>query len=234
MYLVDSDGQTAGPFAWTLVREWVALSLLGGDSPVFLEGESAWQAIADFPKLYQFPKYVTNPEGRPGRYMSGSRVKLPSLPCQHSYAKTLGCPFSPEQIDRHLLARIIYSLSYQFPDRADPALAAQVEEASDWHNDPPTERQISYLRSIGIPTEDGLTKGRACQLIGGEPTEGQLRRLMFYGITPAPYLTKEEASELIDGYMSQHPESEEEYQTWKLGGCGLSKMQRIAGRPPAS
>ncbi len=124
--------------------------------------------------------------------------------------------------------------SYQFPDRADPALAAQVEEASDWHNDPPTERQISYLRSIGIPTEDGLTKGRACQLIGGEPTEGQLRRLMFYGITPAPYLTKEEASELLDGYMSQHPESEEEYQTWKLGGCGLSKMQRIAGRPPAS
>jgi hypothetical protein len=221
MYLVDSGGQTAGPFAWTLVREWVALSLLASDSPVFLEGENAWQTIVDFPELSQFPKSLTNQQGRPGRYMSDSRLKLPSLPCQHSYAKTLGCPFSPEPIDRHLLARIIWSLSYQFPDRVDPAIAAQVEEASDWHNDPATEPQISYLRSIGIPIADGLRKGRACQLIGGEPTEGQLRRLTFYGITPAPYLTKEEASELIDGYMMQHPESEEEYQSWKLRGCGV-------------
>jgi hypothetical protein len=86
---------------------------------------------------------------------------------------------------------------------------------------PATERQISYLRSIEICIEDGLTKGRACQLIGGEPTEGQLRRLKFYGITPSLYLTKEEASEWIDGYKMQHPESEEEYQAWKLRGCGV-------------
>ena len=92
----------------------------------------------------------------------------------------------------------------------------QVEDASDWHNDPATDRQISYLRSTGVCIEVGLTKGRASQLIGGEPTEGQLRRLKFYRITPSPYLTKEEASELIDGYMTQHPESEEQYQAWKL------------------
>ena len=221
MYLVDSDGQTAGPFAWTLIREWVALSLLGSNSPVFLEGDRAWKTIVDFAKLCQFPKSVTSREGAPGSYLSDNRLKLPSLPCQHSYAKTLGCPFNPEQIDRHLLAYIIRSLSWQFPDRVDAAVAAQVEDASDWHNDPATERQISYLRSIGICIEDGLTKGRACQLIGGEPTEGQLRRLKFYRITPSPYLTKEEASELIDGYMTQHPESEEEYQAWKLRGCGV-------------
>jgi hypothetical protein len=77
MYLVDSDGQTAGPFAWTLVREWVALSLLASDSPVFLEGESAWQTIVDFPKLCQFPKSLTNGEGRPGSYLSDDRLKLP-------------------------------------------------------------------------------------------------------------------------------------------------------------
>jgi hypothetical protein len=221
MYLVDSDGQTAGPFAWTLIREWVALSLLASNSPVFLEGDSAWQTIVDFPKLCQFPKSVTNREGAPGSYLSDNRLKLPSLPCQHSYAKTLGCPFNPEQIDRHLLAYIIRSLSWQFPDRVDAAVAAQVDDASDWHNDPATERQISYLRSIGVSIEDGLTKGRACQLIGGEPTEGQLRRLKFYGITPSPYLTKEEASEWIDGYEMQHPDSEEQYQTWKLRGCGV-------------
>jgi len=117
-----------------------------------------------------------------------------------------------------LLSHIIWSLSCQFPERVDQAVAAQVGDASDWHNDPATNRQINYLRSIGVSIEDGPTKGRACQLIGREATEGQLRRLRFYGVTPSPYLTKEEASELIDGYKTQHPESEEQYQTWKLRG----------------
>jgi hypothetical protein len=221
MYLVDSNGETAGPFSWTLVREWLALSLLSSNSPVFLEGDSTWQTIADFPKLSQFPKSLTNREVAPGSYLSDTRLKLPSLSCQHSYAKILGCPFEPHQIDRHLLAHIIWSLSCEFPDRVDPTVAEQVRDASDWHNDPATERQISYLRSIGIHIEDGLTKGRACQLIGGEATEGQLRRLKFYSIPPSPYLTKEEASELIDGYLAQHPESEEQYQAWKQGGCPI-------------
>lgn len=216
---MDSDGQTAGPFAWILIREWVALSLLARNSPVLLEGDSAWQTIGDFPELCQFPKTVTGRQGVPGSCLSDNRLKLLSLPCQHAYAKTLGCPFNPDQIDRHLLAYIIRSLSWQFPDRVDATVAVQVEDASDWHNDPATERQISYLRSIGVCIDDGLTKGRACQLIGGEPTEGQLRRLEFYRITPSPYLTKEEASESIEGYMMQHPESEEEYQAWKLRGC---------------
>jgi hypothetical protein len=209
MYLVDSEGQTVGPFAWTLIREWVAVSLLSSSSPVFLEGDSAWQTVADFPKLCQLPKSL---------YLSYNQLKLPSLPCQHSYAKRLGCPFDPVQIDRHLLAHIIWSLSVQFPDRVDPAVATEVEDASDWHNDPATDRQISYLQSIGVRIEAGLTKGRACQLIGGEATEGQLRRLKFYRIIPSPYLTKEEASELIEAYRTQHPESEEQYQTWKLRG----------------
>jgi hypothetical protein len=133
----------------------------------------------------------------------------------------LGYPFDPLHIDRHLLAHIIRSLSHQFPDRVDSAVAMQVTDASDWHNDPATDRQISYLRSIDVRIEVGLTKGRASQLIGGEPTEGQVRRLKFYRITPSPYLTKEEASELIDGYVAQHPESEEQYQAWKLRGCGV-------------
>jgi hypothetical protein len=210
MYLLDSEGQTAGPFAWTLIREWMALSLLSSSSPVFLEGDRAWQTVADFPRLGQLPKSL---------YLSNNPLKLPSLPCQHSYAKTLGCPFDPVQIDRHLLAHIIWSLSVQFPDRVNPAVAKEVEDASDWHNDPATDPQITYLQSIGVRIEDAMTKGRACQLIGGEPTEGQLRRLKFYGIRPSPYLTKAEASELIDGYKTQHPESEEQYQAWRLRSC---------------
>lgn len=227
MYLVDIDGKTAGPFPWTLVREWVALSLLSSNSSVFLERDNGWQTVADFPELSQFPKSVTNKEVPPGSYLSDTRLKLPSLSCQHSYAKMLGCPFAPDQIDRHLLAHIIWSLQYAFPDRVDTAFADQVADASDWHNDPATESQISGLRSIGVRIEDGLTKGRACQLIGGEPTEGQLRRLKFYRITPSPYLTKEEASELIDGYLAEHPESEEQYQAWKQRGCPV--QESVAG-----
>ncbi len=215
MYLVDDEGHTAGPFAWTLVREWVALSLVSSSSPVFLEGETTWKTVAELPELQQLPKSLSSVERAPGRYLAADRLRLPSIPCQHSYARALGCPFDPTQIDRHLLAHVIWSLSCEFPDRVDPAIATEADEASDWHNDPATDRQIDYLRSIGVSVENSLTKGRACQLIGGEPTEGQLRRLKFYRITPSPYLTKEEASELIDAYMMQHPESEEEYQAWK-------------------
>lgn len=217
MYLVDSDGHTAGPFAWTLIREWVALALLSSDSPVFLEGDSEWKKVADFPELCQLPKSLAT-QGRFFRdCLADDRLKLPSLSCQHSYAKALGCPFEPDQIDRHQLSYIIWSLSCQFPERVDPAVAAEVEDASDWQNDPATDRQTNYLRSNGVGIEDGLTKGRAHQLIdGGEPTEGQLRRLNFYGIKLTRYRTKKEAAELIDSYITQHPESEEQYQAWKL------------------
>jgi hypothetical protein len=225
MYLVDSEGHTAGPFAWTLIREWVALALLSSDSPVFLEDNSAWKKVADFPELGQLPKSLAT-QGRLSEYLSDDRLKLPSLSCQHSYAKMLGYPFEPDQIDRHLLAHIIWSLSRPFPERVDTAVAAEVEDASDWHNDPATDPQISYLRSVRVCVEVGLTKGRASQLIDGEPTDGQVRRLKFYGIKLTRYLTKTEASELIDSYKTQHPESEEQYQAWKLKSlCGLATRE---------
>jgi hypothetical protein len=218
LYLVDNEGHTAGLFAWTLVREWVAFSLLSESSPIFLEGDTDWRTVADFPELRQFPKDLASQEGVSGRFLAADRLRLPSLACQHLYSKALGCPFDPIPIDRHLLSHIIWSLSCQFPDRVDPAIAADVQDASDWHNDPATDRQIAYLQSSGATMESRLTKGRACQLIGGEPTDGQLRRLAFYGIRVPRYLTKEEASDLIDGYITQHPESEEQYQAWKIGG----------------
>jgi hypothetical protein len=35
----------------------------------------------------------------------------------------------------------------------------------DWRNDPATEAQIRYMVTLGIEVEDGLTKGRASELI---------------------------------------------------------------------
>jgi hypothetical protein len=221
MYLVDSDGDTAGPFAWTLIREWVAFGVVLSGSAVYLEGDSAWKTVADFPELRDLPKSLAIPERPTGSFLSDDRLKLPPLSCQHSYAKTLGYPFETEKIDRHLLTHIIKCLSWQFPDRVDPAVAAEVEDASGWLNDPATDRQISYLRSNGVFIEEGLTKGRVSQLIDGEPTEGQLRRLNFYGIKLTRYLSKKDASELIDSYKTQHPESEEQYQAWKVSRCTL-------------
>jgi hypothetical protein len=219
MYLVDSDGHTAGPFAWTLIREWVAFGLLSSDSQVSLEGDSTWKKVDDFPELRQLPRSLATQGRFFGYYLSDDRLKLPSLSCQHSYAKALGYPFEPDQIDRHLLTHIIWSLSCQFPERVDRAVAADVEDASGWQNDPATDLQKSYLRSIGVSIDVGLTKGRVSQLIDGEPTEGQLRRLSFYGIKLTRYLTKKEASELIDSYKTQHPESEDQYQAWKISRC---------------
>jgi hypothetical protein len=89
----------------------IELALLSSDSPVLLEGDSAWKTVADFPELRQLPKSLATQGPFFRDCLSDERLKLPSLSCQHSYAKALGCPFEPDQIDRHQLAHIIRSLS---------------------------------------------------------------------------------------------------------------------------
>jgi hypothetical protein len=98
---------------------------------------------------------------------------------------------------------------------------AQIEQEweKDWRNDPASERQKDYLRSIGVPIESEMTKGRAAAAIA-PPSTGQLRRLRFYGIALPRNLDSSDASELIDSHVRTHPESEEQYQVWKLTQTG--------------
>lgn len=86
-----------------------------------------------------------------------------------------------------------------------------------WRSDPATEPQINLLAQHGIRSPRGLTKGAASdqiEAIVNQVTEGQHRRLTFYRL-PIP-ATKDEASAMIDAYIAQHPETETDYQQWKL------------------
>lgn len=36
---------------------------------------------------------------------------------------------------------------------------------SDWHNKPATEKQLAQLDRLGIPYDDGITRGEASEVI---------------------------------------------------------------------
>jgi len=46
-----------------------------------------------------------------------------------------------------------------------------------WRNDPATEKQIAYLRNLGIAIESGMTKGRASDLIEMHKADGSVGSL---------------------------------------------------------
>ena len=220
LYLVDTEGNSAGPFGWTLVRQWFALSLLAPDAWVFVVGEEAWRGISEFSDLCSWPQrtdangiYYRTPEHNP----------QPSTPVQRAYLQRLGFPLPTDSLDFYLASHIISQLAAAFPERVDLAtqnqITQQLEEFTDWRNEPASDRQIQFIASLGGPVAPNLTKGEASELIDhlkDPPSEGQLRRLRFYRIALPRYLSKDAASRLIDAYVTAHPESEEDYQTWKL------------------
>ena len=92
--------------------------------------------------------------------------------------------------------------------------------ARDWEDEPATSAQKTVLRSKRIPC-DALTKKQAHDLIDtiyNGATEGQVRRLKFYRIN-SEGLSKKEAAVVIDEYIANHPDSENDYQLWKMRGC---------------
>lgn len=99
-----------------------------------------------------------------------------------------------------------------------------------WRSDPATEPQINLLAQHGIRSPRGLTKGAASdqiEAIVNQVTEGQHRRLTFYRL-PIP-ATKDEASAMIDAYIAQHPETETDYQQWKLSKRPTNLSSRLWG-----
>ena len=204
----------AGPFKWTLVREWIALGLVPRDALVRTAPDEASVRIENIEQLFTCPQGVLDTSAY---YQSAGRTRVPSAPRQHSYLVSLGCPFETAHLDKHLTWRVISDLEVAFPERATQDERAACEEEFDraYREGPATEKQVAYLTSIGVDGASSMSKAEASRLISGPPSEGQLRRLQFYKITVSPRLTKDEASILIETYVRDHPESEAQYQAWK-------------------
>jgi hypothetical protein len=190
IFLTNSANAVVGPFAWSVIREWVAFGLLSVSSLGYLEGGDSWQPLDQIDDLVELPKWLVD--------STKNRSVCPCTERQRSYLRHLGCPFDPDMIDRRVASRLIEQLSAVYPERVISETAESLSSDADWHNDPATQRQVEYLKLIGLKIDPGITKGRAYQLISGEVTEGQIRRLRFYQIPIEHYLTKEEASELIE------------------------------------
>jgi hypothetical protein len=203
-----------GPFKWTLVREWVALGLVGHDALVKTDEGGEPVVVGMIEQLLVFSQGLCDTAAY---YRSSGRTRFPSAPRQHSYLRSLGCPFETAHLDKHLTWRVISDLEQAFPDRAVASERDACEEELEriFREAPATDRQREYLSSIGVEVSEDLSKAEASQMIGGPPTDGQLRRLRFYQIPLPRFLTKNEASDLIDHYIREHPESEAKYQAWK-------------------
>lgn len=127
MHIVTSTGREHGPLAWTVVREWAALSLIPYDTRVRLVGDTVSKRLSDFAELFDLPKSLSDPSSTLSYYKSAGRYKAPAVPAQHEYARKLGCPFTTKSLDRHLLGHVIGTLTQQFPGRRDLALEARIE-----------------------------------------------------------------------------------------------------------
>jgi hypothetical protein len=217
IFVSDPRGGFAGPFKWTLVREWVAIGLIARDCRVRVDGTSDIVLVKAIEALVTLPESLRRPDSPPLYYCSEGRTRFPSVPRQHSYLRALCCPFPTDHLDKHLSRRLISQLEDAFPERVieGESDACEDELERQFIDGPATQRQREYLASIGIPVSDRLSKMEASRLIAGPPSEGQLRRLRFYGIQIPPQLSREEASDLIDMYRRENPESEARYQEWK-------------------
>jgi hypothetical protein len=92
-------------------------------------------------------------------------------------------------------------------------------EGAELGDEPATEKQVSYLKVLGVPIPTSLGIREASDLIDkwkDRASEAQKRRLTFYRIDYDPNLSREHATLLIDGYKVKHPESENAYQEWKV------------------
>ena len=118
-----------------------------------------------------------------------------------------------------MLARIQAHDPALFASITPDALLLRVDHfwRNEWRGAAATDAQLEYLATLSIDVPEHLTKGQAADLIDAKVnavTEGQKRRLNFYGL-PIPR-SRRLASDKIDAFMEDHPESEEQYQQWKV------------------
>jgi hypothetical protein len=139
---------------------------------------------------------------------------------QYCTATEKRCPLSPFDLEMHL-----EGLQEQMGEGFEALEPYELYRILDnyrqprgWEADPISDAQKRLLLSKHIPVSSDMTKGEASDLIGqilDGATEGQIRRLNFYGIDP-DHVTKKEACILIDDYIAKNPDSENDYQRWKM------------------
>jgi hypothetical protein len=108
----------------------------------------------------------------------------------------------------------------QYPElRFEWSAEADATEADSGQDEPATDKQIAYLKVLEAPVPEYLGMREASDLIEkwkNVASSGQKRRLDFYKIPYGSDITREQATALIDQFKTEHPESEQVYQDWKL------------------
>lgn len=117
---------------------------------------------------------------------------------------------SPEEFAKLLIKRYP-ELRFEW---SDPGV-----DGAGLEDEPATEKQIGYLKILGVPIPSSLGIRAASDLIEkwkDRATDAQKRRLNFYRLDYDPNISKDQATQLIDHYKAKHPESEGAYQEWKI------------------
>ncbi len=164
-FLVGTDDQAAGPFAWTHVREWFAIGLLGSKSLVCIQGGEAWTEVSHHPDLCTLTKSLADPASDLSAFLSRKRTVL--SPRRREMLQRICNPFPLELIDDELALWLLRALAKDFPGKVDQDIAAEIQPPTppDWRSDPASDAQKLWLTDFGLSPAPKLTKGEASDLI---------------------------------------------------------------------
>lgn len=221
-YIVGADGEAAGPYGCTYVRDWKSYGLLGDRSLICKVGTEEWVQASTIPEL------CTQTESHMNTINAVlARERKPISDLRRAALRDVKSPFPEELIDDELAERLINELVdlKSYTENVRKVINPQIERATNgktqWREEPAaTDKQIRYIIGLGGKVHDGMTIGEAGKIIDflltNPITEGQIRRLTFYGYSDFEGMSKTDATKAIDAFIRTHPESEDRYQLWKL------------------
>lgn len=115
-----------------------------------------------------------------------------------------------------------------------------------WHNDPATERQLSFMLSLEIAFHPSITKGEASELISetldkqnASASERQVMVLRFWDRLDLASHTKQEICDWMDAWYAEDPMRKSAWEEWKAQaiddrdvpiGSGPIWLERVRAR----
>jgi hypothetical protein len=116
--------------------------------------------------------------------------------------------------------------------------AAPEARSSRWEDDPASDRQIAYLGALGIDVEEGLTKGRASELITACVDQGsttvsnrQMMVLRFWDRVDIAKGGRGAVSDWMDSWYAQDPRHLDAWTKWKIDNGDQGKQDDPAKVP---